>query len=363
MYDVVVVGLGAMGSATLRALCQRDVDALGVDMHQPPHTLGSSHGHSRVFRTAYFEHPAYVPLLLRARELWSELETETSQTLFRSTGCLTMGPRDHVLTLGVQASVAQYELPHELLGTSDIEERFGFSLNANDIGVYEHDAGLVEPEKAIAAMLDGLPTRQSQVTKLEVHADHVVVHADQTIEARRAVVSVGAWLARGVANYQAPLTVMRQVQHWFQPVQSLDALPCFIHVAGDMAVYGLPPHKERGIKVCRHYGGQLTEPDALDRTPHDNDEHDVRAWMEKHLPAANGALEHAAVCMYGLSPDSHFVIGAHPAHENVILAGGFSGHGFKMAPVIGEVLAQLAIDGRSKHDISLFDPNRFANPR
>ena len=358
MHDVAVVGLGAMGSATLWQLRRRGVDAIGVDAHDPPHALGSSHGHSRVFRTAYFEHPSYVPLLQRALVLWRELERETGQPLYRETGCLTMGPPDHELIEGVRASVQMHRLPHEELDAVAIRRRFGFRLEPNDVGIYEDEAGLVEPERAIAAMLGDLPRKRMRVTRMEQREDHVVVHGDELLHARRVVACLGAWLPS--FGYTAALTAMRQVQHWFRPQRAMDSLPCFIHVAGDHAVYGLPPHGERGIKVCRHYGGELTDPDRLDRALRAEDEADVRAWIRAHLPEADGELDHAVVCMYALTPDRHFVVGPHPEHERILLAGGFSGHGFKMAPVIGEALAELATEGATRHDIALFDPNRFA---
>lgn len=358
MRDVVIVGLGAMGSATSWQLARRGVDVLGIDAHRPPHAFGSSHGHSRVFRTAYFEHPAYVPLLQRARALWTELERESGRRLFRETGCLTIGPPHHELIEGVRESVRQHALPHEELDPAGIR-RCGIVPNPDDVAVYEKDAGLIEPEPSIEAMLAGRTIETVRVTRIEPEDDHVVVHAGRAIRARRVVVALNAWLGRGIVDYDAPLEVMRQAQHWFRPSKPIDSLPCFIHVAGERAVYGLPPHASRGVKVCRHYGGQLVDPDAVDRAPRAADERDVREWMRVHLPSANGALEDVAVCMYGLTPDRHFVVGPHPEHPQIILAGGFSGHGFKMAPAIGEVLAQLATEGATEHDIALFDPARF----
>lgn len=347
-----------MGSATLWHLARTGVDAIGIDVRVSPHAFGSSHGHSRVFRTAYFEHPAYVPLLQRSKSLWRELERESGQPLFRETGCLTIGPPDHELIEGVHESVRQHSLPHEVLDAAAIR-RFGISPAPGDVGVYEKDAGLIEPERSIEAMLVGRAIETGRVTRVEPEDDHVVVHADRAIRARRVVVAINAWLGKGIVEYDAPLSVMRQTQHWFRSSKPMDSLPCFIHVSGEKAVYGLPAHASRGVKVCRHYGGQLVDPDAIDREPDPRDEQDVRDWMRVHLPDANGELEHAVVCMYGLTPDAHFVVGAHPAHPRIILAGGFSGHGFKMAPAIGEALAQLAVEGATDHDIALFDPARF----
>lgn len=357
MHEVVVVGLGAMGSATLRALTRQGVDALGIDMHTPPHSLGSSHGHSRVFRTAYFEHPDYVPLLLRARELWDELQREPPRTLFHPTGCLTAGPPDHELIVGVRESVEQHSLPHEVLDAKAVRDRFGLQLSSSDVAVYENEAGLIEPENAIAAMLEGCRTATARVGRIEPLDDHVVVHALHPIRARRVVLATNAWLPQ--LTDIGPLSVIRQVQTWFRPLAAMDELPCFIHVDGTHAVYGLPPHGDRGVKVCLHGGGDASDPDALDRTLRDDDDTVVREWMRAHLPHANGELEHAAVCMYCMTPDAHFLVGPHPQHERVFLAGGFSGHGFKMAPVIGEALAELVTQGHTRHDVQLFSPRRF----
>ncbi len=374
--DAIVVGLGAMGAATTAALASRGARALALEAEpRVPHDRGSSHGRSRVIRKAYFEDPSYVPLLERAYTLWTELGAATDEPVLVRTGCLNFGAPDHELVRGVLESVTMHGLAHERLDADAMRRRFPALRPADhEVGLYEEEGGLLVPETCVRllherAVAGGASVRLGErVLGIEARRDGVAVRTDAgSYAAAKLVVCAGAWLAgpNAPVRYDAPLAVTRQVQLWFDPrerseLYDVGRLPCFIHVEGARAFYGLPRHAGAGVKVCRHGGGEASEPDTLRREVHDADEREVRAWSRERLPGADVPRTDAVVCMYTTTPDGHFVVGAHPTVPNVLVGGGFSGHGFKLAPTIGEALADLATDGTTAHDIALFDPSRFA---
>jgi sarcosine oxidase len=380
-HDVLVLGVGGMGAAALARLALRGVSVIGVEQDGVPSERGSSAGETRVIRKAYFEDPRYVPLIERAYVLWRELEAFAGEPLLVRTGCLNVGPPDHPDMLGVRESVAIHSLRHELLDEKEMRARFPALVpSAGDIGVFEDDGGYLRVEACTraharlarengATLLVG-----RRVTELAIEDSGVRATLDDgtTIDADRVVVSAGAWLASHPALARVAegmrLSVERQVQLYFQPeppeVVRAPKLPVFIHFAGDRAFYGLPLHGEGALepalKVCRHHGGHAASAETLDRVVHDSDVEPVREWMRAHLPAGDGPLLRARVCMYTNTPDRHFMIGAPRAVPRAIVLGGFSGHGFKMASVMGEIAADLATGASSAFDLALFDPDRFA---
>jgi sarcosine oxidase len=333
------------------------VRALGIEQHHVGHARGSSHGRSRVIRKAYYEDPRYVPLLERAYALWAELERESGETLLTRTGCLHLGPPAHPGIAGVLASVARHGLAHELLDGDALARRFpAFRLAPDDIGVFEADGGILAPERCVLAQAAAARARGATILEgeraLSIRAG--VVETDRGRHtAATIVLAQGPWLRLPAVS------VERQVQLWFAPRRPVD-VPVFLHFDGDRMIYGLPPTGLPALKLCRHHGGAPADPDVLDRAVRAGDEADVRGWIRAHLPGADGPLVDAAVCMYDNSPDGHFLVGPHPELPRVLVAGGFSGHGFKLAPVVGEIVADLATRGRTGHDIGMFDPARFA---
>ena len=390
-WDVLVLGVGGMGAATLAHLAARGMRVIGIEQDDVPSLRGSSVGQTRIIRKAYFEDARYVPLLHRAYELWQELENERAKEseasketapLFVRTGCLNLGPPAHEAIRGVIDSVQRHQLPHERLDASAIRRRFpAFSPADDDIGIYEDDAGYLRVEACtrahaeLAVKRGGTLRARTAVRDFAITTDGVraTLSDGEVVEARQLVVTAGAWLASPLlaelARDLPPLVVTRQVQLWFRPqneaIARPPAMPVFIHFVGDRAYYGAPLAEplasvgEAGVKVCRHYGGEATTAETLDRSARDDDERDVRSYIDAHLPNAGGELLHRQVCMYTNTPDQHFIVGPHPRWPNVIVLGGFSGHGYKMASVMGEIAADLIAHGRSKLDISLFDPTRF----
>jgi len=378
-----------MGAAALDHLAGRGAKAIGIEQDQVPSERGSSSGDTRVIRKAYFEDSRYVPLLERAYVLWRELEAHSREPLLEITGCINLGPPEHPAIIGVRESARHHRLAHEVLDAAAVKARFpAFAPASNEVGVFEAEGGFLRVEActrahARRAVERGATLRtQTRVTALSLNDGNgnsngnrgvrVTLDDGTSIEAERAVISAGAWLASAPALREVlgnlPLVVQRQVQLWFRPldagVVSPALFPVFIHFEGDRAFYGVPLHGERGeepaLKVCRHHGGEPTTADGLDRVLRDDDDEQVRAWMRAHLPAGDGPLLRSRVCMYTSTPDGHFVVGALREHPQIVLLGGFSGHGYKMASVIGEIAADLTTTGTTPFDLGLFDPARFA---
>lgn len=369
--DVIVVGLGAMGAAAARALSRRGLSVLGIDRFAPPHALGSSHGDSRIIREAYFEHPAYVPLVQRAYLLWEELERETGQSLLTRTGGLMIGPRDGVLVAGALRSAQTHALPHEVLGAAEIAARVpAFRPRDHWIGVFEPNDGVLRPEAGIAAMLatasrHGATLRPDEPV-LSWGADGAGVRVTTTRGTHRAatcVLAAGAWMPRLLPDL--PLTVARQVLFWFETVgvrNAHDAGVCPISIweydQGRM-FYSFP-RSEKGVKVALHHGGSPADPDRLDREVSAGEVAEARGVLQEYMPFASGPLSATAVCMYTNTPDTHFIIDRHPHIPQALVVSACSGHGFKFAPVVGEAIADLVVEGHTRHDLGLFGAARWS---
>lgn len=372
-YDVIVVGLGAMGSATLSQLARRGLRVLGIDRFTPPHDMGSSHGLSRIIREAYFEDPRYVPMVRRAYECWHALEAETGQQIFEQTGGLMLGAPECEVVAGARRSAELHGLAHEVMGAADVMSRYPvFQLPADTLGVLEPRAGVLAPEKAIAAALQVARTHGATIRVDEpmqswsAGRDAVTVTtAAGTYHAARLILSVGAWASEALTPLALPLTVQRNVLYWFStaghPGQFAPGrFPIFLYeMEPGITLYGFPDTGD-GIKVALHHYGEASDPDALRRTVSDSEVSFVRSLIERCLPKANGSLRKSAVCMYTNVPDGHFIIDRHPEHPSVIIASPCSGHGFKFASVIGEILADMAADRRVAFDMSLFSARRFS---
>lgn len=354
-----------MGSAAAAHLASRGQRVLGLEQFQPAHDRGSSHGRSRVIRLAYFEHPAYVPLLRRAYELWRRLEIDTGRRLLQVTGGLMVGAPDSEVVSGCLRSAREHGLAHEMLDAADIHRRFPpFTPRPGTVAFHEREAGLLFPEEAIRGHLDVAVDHGAHV-----HFDEPVedwrVTASGTVqvttsraryEAGRIVLAPGPWALQLFHLPDLPLTVEPQQLYWFEPSGGSGAygperFPIYIWDLGDgVQVYGFPADDDGRVKVAFFRTKNGAEP-AL------------RAALAPCLPSlASGTLLETASCRYTLTPDHHFVIGLHPQHPQVVLASPCSGHGYKFASVVGEILADLAVDGVTRHPIDLFSPARFHDP-
>lgn len=376
-YDVIVVGLGGMGSAAAYHLARRGQRVLGLERFTPAHDRGSSHGRSRVIRQAYFEDPAYVPLVLRAYELWGEAEQAAGAELLLITGALMIGAPDSEVVAGSLRSAREWDLDHELLDAGDLRRRFPvFAPAADTVALYEAQAGVVRPEAAVEAHLAlaaqaGADLRfEEQIVAWEADSSGegvTVTTGRGTERAGRLVLCPGAWAPELLADLGVALMVERQLQFWFQPSGDPDAfLPGRYPVwvwdgGGDGQPYSLPAidGPDSGVKAAWFRRGGPCTADTLDRNVSAAEVGEMAETLRARVPLLPGRFLRAVACMYTNTPDQHFVVAPHPAHPQVAVACGFSGHGFKFAPVIGEILADLAIDGTTAHPIGLFDPRRF----
>ncbi|MGH7491253.1 MAG: N-methyl-L-tryptophan oxidase [bacterium] len=371
IYDVIVAGLGAMGSAATYHLAKRGVRVLGLDRFTPPHAFGSSHGDSRIIREAYFEHPLYVPLVQRAYELWHELERETRERLFLQTGGLMIGPPEGTLVQGALLSARTHHLTHELLDAAALRRRHSvFHPGATTAAVWEPRAGVLFPEKCITAHLQ-LARHLGASLHFEetVHAwrqerHNCEVQTDRgNYRASKLVFTAGAWLAGLLPDIKLPLHCTRQTLFWFDPASHREAFepqrfPVFIfeHDLGRY-FYGLPDLGE-GVKVAIHHEGETTTPETIPRAVQDEAARPLRALLKKYLPAAAGTLRKTSVCMYTNAPDGHFLIDFYSDSSQVLLVSACSGHGFKFSSAIGELVAQLLLDGRARFDLVPFRLSR-----
>lgn len=380
-YDVIVIGLGGMGSAAAYQLARRGQRVLGLERHTPGHYQGSSHGKSRIIRQAYFEDPAYVPLLLRAYELWREIEQETGKDLLLITGGLMIGAPDSGVFTGSLRSAREHGLYHEILDAADLRRRFPqFTPDDSIVALYERQAGVVRPEEGVLAHLQGAEKHgaelhfQEPAERWEASATGEgvrVTTARGSYEAARLVIAPGPWASDLFRELNLPLEVERQVLYWFQPTVGIepfapDRFPIYIWELEDgSTIYGFPaidgPAGGAKVAFFRMPGAfqHICTPDTIDRTVHAGEIALMREAIATRIPALNGAFLEAATCMYTNTPDEHFVVGMHPRHPQVVIASPCSGHGYKFASVMGEVLADLATAGATRHPIGLFAPDRF----
>jgi len=370
-YDVAVVGLGAMGSATLGHLAQRGVRAVGVDRFAPPHTLGSTHGYTRIIREAYYEHPLYVPLVRRAYELWAALEARAGVSLFRQTGGVWVGPESGPLVRGALDSARMHDIAHDVFDGSELARRFpAYRARRGWVAVHEHRAGMLFPERCVEAYLataarDGATVRtNTTVARWSLGANGITLVTDGgEIQAERAVVAAGAWLPELSTSLGVtiPVEIERQMSHWFTPAAHdgrFDSCPVGLWELENAELFLTMPDEGHGVKCGMHHSGAPTSATAVNRVVADAENAAARRVLDEVMPGAAGALREARVCLYTNTPDHHFIIDR-VADGRVVLLSPCSGHGFKFASAIGEIAADLACHGRSSFDVSPFSLARF----
>ena len=371
-FDVAVVGLGAMGSAALSSLARRGARVVGIERFVPGHDKGSSHGETRVIRLGYMEHPSYVPLLTRTYELWRELEAASGRKLLHVTGIAEIGPPEGIVVAGTLLASRTHGLQHEVLKAEAVMERFpAFRIPSSYVGVVQPDGGFVTPEPAIEAQVAlakaaGAEIRtETKVDSIERRSNGVrLAIGQESVEAGKVIVSPGPWVKQLLPELPVQLRVTRQVLAWFQPVDASPfapgRFPVFLLENRHGVHYGFPPHGAGTVKIAKHHhADEAVEPDGYDRSVSADDEAMIRAAIADHIPAANGKLVTARTCLYTVTPDGDFIIDRMPGAPDIIVASPCSGHGFKFAPVIGEILADLAITGATRYDISRFRLARF----
>lgn len=359
-YDAIVLGLGGMGSAAAAHLARRGIKTLAIEQFDLGHALGSSHGHTRLIRRAYFEHEDYVPLLHSAYALWRELEAETNTELMVLNGLMMAGAHDSALITGSITAARQHELPLEVLAPDDARDRFkGFEFSDDMRVLFDSGGGFIHVERGVQAHLTA--ARQAGATLMDNTAvrawssDGKSVHVATdkgTFQAERLVVAAGAWSGHLLKELDLALAVKRAVMGWFMPLEGSyqlgDGCPVFAFETPGGFFYGAPQFDEQGVKVAEHRGlAPVSDPSLLDRTPAAADLAPVQRFLPLHLPHLSPKPLNHVVCMYTMSLDERFIVDTHPVHGNVHFAAGFSGHGYKFSPVIGKILADLAVDGRT----------------
>jgi sarcosine oxidase len=371
-FDVAVIGLGAMGSAALFNLARQGRRVIGIEQFEPGHDKGSSHGESRIIRLSYFEHPSYVPLARRAMEKWRELEQLCGQTILTVTGVLEAGYPGCPIVEGSLEASRLHGLDHEVLDAAEINRRFpAFKVPPHWTGLYQPEGGFLRPELAIQQFVGlakgcGAEVRTgTRVLAIDPLGSGVRVRTEAgQIEAGSVIVAAGAWIGDFAPELKPHLKLTRQVLGWFEPLQpanySPDRCPVFILESEDDACYGFPDFAGTGVKTASHRKGAcLSSPDDLSQDGAAADEAQIRRMLALAMPDANGPLRAMRTCMYTRTPDEDFVIDRSSADPRIVLASPCSGHGFKFASVIGEVLADLALGKTPAHDISRFKLERF----
>ena len=371
-FDCIVIGVGAMGSATLYNLAKRGRRVLGLEQFDIPHAEGSSHGVNRIIRLAYYEHPSYVPLLRRAYELWSEIESIAGEQLIYKTGSIDTAPAGHEVFEGSLESCLLHDIPHRVLNHAQINEQFpGYQLPVGHMGILQQDGGFVLSERSIvayanAAMSEGAEIHAREVVSgWEPDRGGVRVFTDRgEYSAERLVITAGAWTSGLMPILEGLAVPERQVLAWLQPIDGSlytpEVFPVFNAYFDEGRYYGFPVFGIPGFKVGRyHHLEEIIDLDSTIKTVNGEDEALLRSAVEKYFPKANGTIMTLKTCMFTNTPDEHFIVDSLPGNTQVVVAAGFSGHGFKFASVIGEILSDLAIKGETEHDIDLLKIDRF----
>lgn len=373
-YDVIVIGVGGMGSATVYHLARRGARVLGVEQFDIPHELGSSHGNSRIIRLAYAEDPRYVPFLRRAYELWRELEADVGERLLITTSGIDAGFEDSATVEGALRSCAIHDLPHEILDAAALGRRFpGYRLDSRMVGVVQPEAGFLLPERCIIAHV-----RAARALGADVHASEramgwdvdesgVVVSTNRrSYRANRLVITAGPWARALVPALQDVAVPERQVMLWTQPLRpelfGPESFPVVNLESPEGRFYGLPVYGIPGFKFGKynHRRERVDDPDHMDRGCHPEDEEVLRVGLRRYFPDADGPTVGMKTCLFTNSPDGYFILDLLSTRPPVGIAAGFSGHGFKFCSVIGEIMAELVMDGSTRPDFEMFSLDRFS---
>lgn len=387
-FDVIVIGTGGMGAAAAMHLATRGARVCGLDRFPPGHARGSSHGQTRLIRLAYFEHPDYVPLLRRAYDLWRQLQASAGRPLLVESGLVLAGPPEGEVVAGTLHAASMHGLPVDRMPASAAMARWpSLRLPEEWSAVHEACAGYLFVEECVKAHADAAVRHRARLEhgvavrdwRIGNGGGHVVVETDRgSYRADRLVVTVGPWATDMIRMPWLPLRVLRKSLFWYESRLAEtshgqigppggprpDGLPCFAFDSPTGFFYGFPPLDSRGLKIAEHTGGTpVDDPLEVDRNVDPREQERIDAVLAAHLPGLTGGLTDHAACLYTMSPDGHFVLGHHPDHPLVSIAAGFSGHGFKFASVIGEILADLALEGRTSQPIGFLSPTRFMTGR
>jgi sarcosine oxidase len=382
-FDAIVIGVGSMGSAACFFLASRGYKVLGLEQFSSPHEQGSHGGQSRIIRKAYFEHPDYVPLLNRAYTNWTSLETITGEQVYFKTGILYCGPTDHPVMLGVEKAASLHQLQIEKLPGTHITKQFpAFASRNTNYAIYEPEAGILNPGKVISGYIREAISKNARIITQEKVLDWKkdkdgirVTTTKSTYYTRRLVITAGAWASKMIEGLQAPLRVTRQFIAWFHPRQENsfhpDTFPCWMIADHKRpgVLYGFPYLRSyefgepAGVKIAWHHPGIETDPDNVNRAVSTHELNELKHMIGEYIPGlADAECVAMKTCLYTNTPDENFIIDHLPGYDNeVTIACGFCGHGFKFVSVVGEILADLAVKKATDLPIEFLGLNRFKN--
>lgn len=370
--DVIVLGVGGVGAAACYHLAQRGLRVIGLDRFPTGHDRGSSHGATRIIRLAYFEHPDYVPLLRRAYDLWQQLSETTDDRLYHETGLLEVGPEQGTVIQGVLRSAREHHLQVDRLSPIDLARDFpGFRLTEGDSALFERRAGYLRVEECTLAH-----ARMAAAAGAEFQTGETVIHwsaSENAVEvvtdrnrysAARLVITPGAWASSFLASIDVRFEVLRKSLYWYatdsNSYHENSGGPCFFFDTPQGEFYGFPVRDADGVKLAEHTGGlPVTDPLTVNRKESPEETARIVDFLARHMPLVSTRQQRFATCLYTLSPDRHFVVDRHPEHHHVAFAAGLSGHGYKFASVLGEVLAHLGPGENCPHPISFLSASRF----
>lgn len=377
-FDAIIVGCGVYGSSISYYLASRGVKTLTLEKFALNHPYGSSHGLTRIIRTAYAENPLYVPLVRRARDLWLDLQKQSGFEVIRLVGGLQIGSPNSSLVTGATASAKQHGIDYKLLYPGEIIDRFPvFHPSDDQVGIFEKEAGILFAEQCVRSYVELAQSNGATfhflepVLKWRVENDERIVVSTEKDEYEGAsiIFTAGGWLGNLLPELELPLSIERQTVFWMNPKMKTDLLssnkiPIFIiEEEGDSSssqiFYGTPDVGS-GLKVGKHHGGIFVrEPDAVTREITKDDERSIRSFLERRIPIANGSVASSTTCIYTNTPDENFLVDTHPEHGNVRFVSACSGHGFKFASVIGKIVAEEILEERGEFDLSSFKLSRF----
>jgi sarcosine oxidase len=382
-YDCIVLGVGGFGSAALYHAAARGLRVLGLEQFSVAHDRGSSHGETRIIRKAYFEHPDYVPLLVSAYELWRQLEAERGCSLMHLCGLMLAGPPEGEAIAGAQLASRLHDVPLETVAPREAQRRYsGFRFPQSFQVMYEPEAGYLEVEACVRAHVDAALARGAVLSTDEVVHEWQLLGntvrvrtSKNQYQAAALVITAGPWASQLLHGLALPLEIVRKPVFWFPAKSAASALdahaatgrgldegaPTFFFEMPFGQFYGFPSLDGRTVKVAEHTGGQaVADPLRVERRVSPADSELLARFVRECMPQLDPEPTRNSVCMYTLTPDRHFIVDRHPTHAPVVFGAGFSGHGFKFTPVIGQALIELATEGRSRHPIGFLSASREA---